>query len=236
MNLLLVEDHHFLDSDRVKVTGAALRHLREILAVAPGDSVRVGRLGGLMGRGEIASITASEAILQIQLDHPPPAKLPLRLVLALPRPKAARRILRTIAEMGVADLVLMNCWKVEKSYWNSPLLTTDAVREALLDGLQQARDTVLPRLHWAPRFKPFVEDELATLAAGTTSLLAHPGDYPPCPVGLNAPATLAVGPEGGFTPYEIGQLTEAGLAPMQLGARILRTESAIPALLARLFT
>ncbi|MDX9874401.1 MAG: 16S rRNA (uracil(1498)-N(3))-methyltransferase [Spongiibacteraceae bacterium] len=235
MNLLLVEAHQFVDADHVVVTGPALYHLREVLDVRSGNLVRVGQLGGLMGHGRVKKITAAEAMLRVEFDQPPPAKLPLRLLLALPRPKAARRLLRTIAEIGVSELVLLNCWKVEKSYWSSPLLTPDAVRAALLDGLQQARDTVLPTVRCERRFKPFVEDELPGLIAGTTALVAHPGDHAPCPVALNAPATLAIGPEGGFTPYEIGKLTEAGFTPVQLGERILRTESALPALISRLF-
>jgi RsmE family RNA methyltransferase len=47
--------------------------------------------------------------------------------------------------------------------------------------------------------------------------------------------TLAIGPEGGWIPYEIEELTEAGLQPVQLGDRILRVETAVSALLARLF-
>jgi 16S rRNA (uracil1498-N3)-methyltransferase len=39
-------------------------------------------------------------------------------------------------------------------------------------------------------------------------------------------AALAVGPEGGWTPSEIEQLLEAGAAPVTLGGRTLRAETA----------
>jgi RsmE family RNA methyltransferase len=43
---------------------------------------------------------------------------------------------------------------------------------------------------------------------------------------------LAVGPEGGWTTYETGQLEAHGFTGVQLGARTLRTDTACIALLA----
>ncbi|MCY1424949.1 RNA methyltransferase, RsmE family [compost metagenome] len=137
--------------------------------------------------------------------------------------------------MGVAKLVLVNSYRVEKSFWQTPFLEPEALREQLVLGLEQARDTVLPEVIIEKRFKPFVEDRLPTIVAGTLGLVGHPGNYPACPRGLDEPVTLAIGPEGGWIPYEVNLLAKAGLAPVQLGERILRVETAVPALLARLF-
>ena len=60
--------------------------------------------------------------------------------------------------------------------------------------------------------------------------LADPRGLP-----LDQPVTLAIGPEGGWIPYEVDKLREAGLQPVQLGERILRVETAVTALLARLY-
>ena len=84
-------------------------------------------------------------------------------------------------------------------------------------------------------FKPFVEDELPAIIRDTTALLAHPQASASCPRGLEAGVTLAVGPEGGFIPYEIEKLTACGFVPVKMGERTLSVESAVPALLARLF-
>jgi RsmE family RNA methyltransferase len=137
--------------------------------------------------------------------------------------------------MGVPRLVLVNSYRVEKSFWQTPFLEPAAIREQLVLGLEQARDTVLPQVTLEKRFKPFVEDRLASLVADTLGLVGHPGDYPPCPRDVQQPVTLAIGPEGGWIPYEIDLLGKAGLAPVQLGERILRVETAVTALLARLF-
>ncbi|MHA6197771.1 16S rRNA (uracil(1498)-N(3))-methyltransferase [Pseudomonas wadenswilerensis] len=235
MNLLLLEEADFIAADRAVLSDRRFTHMQEIHRVAVGDSLRVGRLGGLMGQARVERLEGHEAELSLSFDQPPPAKLPLTLVLALPRPKMLRRVFQTVATMGVAKLVLVNSYRVEKSFWQTPFLDPEAIRENLILGLEQARDTVLPEVIIEKRFKPFVEDRLPAIVEGTLGLVGHPGNHPPCPRGVSEPVTLAIGPEGGWIPYEIDLLGKAGLAPVQLGERILRVETAVTALLARLF-
>jgi len=235
VNLLLLEDGDFIAEDRVRLSGRRLKHMLEVQQVAPGDSLRVGRLNGLMGSGQLLQLDAVQAELSVRLDQPPPAKLPLTLLLALPRPKMLKRVLQGVSSMGVPRLILLNSYRVEKSFWQTPFLQPDAIREQLILGLEQARDTLLPEVIIEKRFKPFVEDRLPALAAGTLGLVGHPGDFPACPRAVEQPVTLAIGPEGGWIPYEVDKLAEAGLQPVQLGERILRVETAVTALLARLF-
>jgi RsmE family RNA methyltransferase len=235
VNLLLLEEADFIAADRVILRDRRLTHMQEVHRSVVGDSLRVGRIGGLMGSAELLRLEASEAELRVSLDQPPPAKLPLTLLLALPRPKMLRRVLQTVAAMGVPRVVLVNSYRVEKSFWQTPFLEPEAVREQLILGLEQARDSVLPQIIIEKRFKPFVEDRLPARAEGTLRLVGHPGNYPPCPRGLDEPVTLAIGPEGGWIPYEIDLLAKAGLQPVQLGERILRVETAVTALLSRLF-
>ncbi len=235
MNLLLLEDGDFIAADRVLLNGRRLKHLHEVHRAEAGDSLRVGRLNGLMGSGQLLRLDAEQAELSVRLDQSPPEKLPLTLLLALPRPKMLRRVLQTVSAMGVPRLILLNSYRVEKSFWQTPFLEPAAVREQLILGLEQARDSVLPEVIIEKRFKPFVEDQLPAIAAGTLGLVGHPGDFPACPRAVEQPVTLAIGPEGGWIPYEVEKLAEAGLQPVQLGARILRVETAVTALLARLF-
>ena len=235
MNLLLLEDGDFVAADRVRLSGRRLTHLNDVHRAENGDTLRVGRLGGQMGRGQLLQLDGASAELQVAFDQPPPAKLPITLLLALPRPKMLKRVLQSVSAMGVPRLVLLNSYRVEKSFWQTPFLEPEAIREQLILGLEQARDTVLPEVIIEKRFKPFVEDRLPQLAAGTLGLTGHPGDYPACPRAVEQAVTLAIGPEGGWIPYEVDKLAEAGLKPVQLGERILRVETAVTALLARLF-
>jgi len=235
MNLALLFEEDFVDADRVILRGRRLTHLQSILKVTAGDSIPVGRADGNMGMGEVLGLTDAEAELRVTLDQTPPAPLPLTLVLAMPRPKMFRRILQTCAALGVKDIWLINSYKVEKSFWQTPWLSEEQVRENLTLGLEQAKDTVMPRVQIRKLFKPFVEDELPALIEGKQALVAHPGTSTPCPVHLNRPSLLCIGPEGGFIPYEVEKLEEAGCRGVHLGPRILRMETAVPVLVSRLF-
>lgn len=235
MNLLLLEAQDLLAPDLARLQGRRLQHVLGVHRAEVGEQLRVGLLDGLTGTGEIVALDADGLTLRLALDTPPPRKQPLILVLALPRPKMLRRILQMVTTLGVEELVLVNSYRVEKSFWSSPWLTSEAIREELVLGLEQACDTVLPRVTLAPRFKPFVEDVLPGLMAGRRGLVAHPrSDAPRCPVDVGEPLLLAIGPEGGFIPYEIERLSEAGLTCIDLGARILRVETAVAVALGRL--
>ena len=235
MNLALLFEEDFVAPDRVRLRGRRLEHLKTVLKAGTGHRIPAGRVNGLMGHGEVLSMIETEAELLVTLDQQPPAPLPLTLILAMPRPKMFRRVLQTCASLGVKDLWLINSYKVEKSFWQTPWLTEDHLRENLTLGLEQAKDTLMPQVHIRKLFKPFVEDELPTLLGGKRALVAHPGMAAPCPTHLNEPAALCIGPEGGFTDYEVGKLEEAGCQSVHLGPRILRVETAVPVLISRLF-
>ncbi len=235
MNLILLFADDFTAPNIVRLQGRRLRHMSEVQQPAIGDRLRVGLLDGRVGSGTLLTLDDQAAELQVELEREPPPRLPLRLILALPRPKMLKRTLQTVATLGVDELWLINAYRVDKSYWSTPLLAPEAIREQLILGLEQAGDTRLPEIQLRKRFKPFVEDELPALCAGRRALVAHPYDAQPCPAAENTPSVLAVGPEGGFIRYEVDKLIEAGMQPIHLGPRILRVETAVPVLLSRLF-
>ena len=235
MNLILLEPEDFLPDGRAALGGRRMKHVLEVQQAEPGQTLRVGKVNDLMGEGLLLAREPDRLLFEVSLNEPPPPRLPVTLLLALPRPKMLKRILQTVATLGVQRLVLLNSYRVEKSFWDSPFLRPDAIREELVLGLEQGRDTVLPEVWLEKRFKPFVEDRLAGLCAGSRCLVAHPGGEGACPVAVNAPLTLAIGPEGGFIPYEVDSLVRQGFEPVHLGPRILRVETAVTALLSRLF-
>ncbi len=237
MNLVLLFDNDFIPGSLTAVLeGRRLRHVTNIHRASPGDSLKVGLANGRTGQGLITDMDRQQLRLEVSLDREPPPPLPLNLVLALPRPKVLNRVVAAAASMGVKNIWLIHAYKVEKSYWQSPRLSLENLVAQSVLGLEQARDTVLPAIVLKNRFKPFVEDDLPAITAGTLALVADPSGLAPPPVDLTIPVTLAIGPEGGFIPYEIDMLARSGFASVHLGQRILRVETAIPAMIYRLFS
>lgn len=235
MNLILLFEEDFVGAQRVRLTGRRLQHVLAVHRAGVGDALRVGLVNAQLGSGVITSLGSDVLEMEVQLDQPPPPALPLTLLLALPRPKSLKKVLQATTAMGVKRVVLMATWRVEKSFWDSPVMQPEGLLEQSVLGLEQARDTVLPDITLRKRFKPFVEDEIRDLARGTRALLAHPPAPQPCPRDVCVPVTLAVGPEGGFIPYEVELLQAHGFEAVSLGPRSLRVEHAVPALLGRLF-
>jgi len=236
MNLILLfEDDFVKDRQRVSLRGRRHEHVLNVHRASAGDRLSVGLLNGMIGTGAVTRIDDDALEMDIVLDRDPPPPLDVTLILALPRPIVLKRILLSASSMGVKRIVLIHSRRVEKSYWNSPVLDEKKIKEQLILGLEQARDTIMPEVWLRQKFKPFVEDDLPDMIKGTLPLVAHPGTSEPCPSQVNRPVTLAIGPEGGFMQYEVEMLEAAGFRSVNIGERILRVETAVPVLLSKLF-
>lgn len=227
MNLLLVDNAEINSEGLLVLRDRRLEHLRHVLKTQQGDSLRIGVVNGNTGHGEVLRINADEALLRVELRNAPPTPMDLCVVLALPRPKMLRRVLRGLAEIGVKDIHLIHSYRVEKSYWQSPLLQASALEEALRAGLEQCMDTRLPTIRIHRRFRPFAEDVLPTLCRGRDALLADPRATAPFPVEPGVPGLLLIGPEGGFIEFENDLMARAGARGVSMGPRILRVETAL---------
>ena len=207
-------------------------HIRSVLKAELGDALRVGLLDGLRGSGKVVKLSDEHTHIQVDLVDPPLPRHPCDLILALPRPKMLRRVFRTAAEMGVAHLYLINSARVEKSYWQSPLLQPDRIKAALTAGLERAGDTVLPEVHLHPRFKPFIEDQLPGLIGSSACWIAHPG-APEALATQSGEGLIMLGPEGGFVPYEVELAQSMGARPVRLSDRVLSVDTAVTAALSQ---
>ncbi|MCS5636567.1 MAG: 16S rRNA (uracil(1498)-N(3))-methyltransferase [Myxococcota bacterium] len=234
MNLILLfEEDRIEGGERICLRGRRRQHVLEIHRAQVGDQLRVGLLGGSTGQARVVGLDEEVLEMEVVLDAEPPLPLPVFLVLALPRPPVLRRALISATSMGVKRIVLLNASAVEKSFWQSSALESDALFHQCVLGLEQARDTRPPEILLRSRFRPFVEDELPALVAGGRGWVAEPGPISEAHRMGESPAVLAVGPESGWSAYELASLGRAGLERISLGPRALRVETALPALLGR---
>jgi 16S rRNA (uracil1498-N3)-methyltransferase len=236
VNTLLFEASEFdSDTGRVVLSGRRRRHAEEILKARVGDSLKVGLIEGNLGTGRILNLDREILELQVSLEVPPPPKLPLWLVLALPRPPVFRRLLSTVSSMGVDRLLIAGTARTEKSFWQSHVVEAGEIRERLLLGIEQSCDTRLPEVSQHRYFESLIEEILPVWTEGRRALVAHPTGETECPHSVSEPITLFVGPEGGFVDYEVDRLRDIGFEAVGLGQRVLRVEPVIPMLIGRLF-
>lgn len=236
MNLLLLEAAQ-LRGTRAVLSPLQTRHARDVLRVMPGQDLRVGMLDGPRGVGRV--VHAGDSVeLECTFESAPPPIPDVDLLLALPRPKVMRRLWAQLAALGVGHIVLTNAARVERNYFDTHVLQPDVYRPLLVEGLQQAQDTHLPRVSIHRRFRPLVEDELDARSPADARLVAHPSTAA-APIAGAWPrgagrVLLAVGPEGGWDEFELQLLGDRGFSPVSLGPRTLRTDTACVALLAAL--
>jgi 16S rRNA (uracil1498-N3)-methyltransferase len=232
MNLLLLDAADFTGENHVRLTGRRLEYVTKIHRATAGDELRVGLIGGKVGRGRVERISDDALEMIVRLESEPPAPLPLRLILALPRPKVLNRTIAAAVSMGIREIDLINAWRVEKAYWKSPRLLAENLKMQAILGLEQAADTMLPTIRQHQLFVPFTRE---LDIAGKLALVADPGGEKECPRTVIQPVVLAIGPEGGFIERELETFEEIGFGSVNLGRRILRVETALAYLVGRLF-
>lgn len=238
MNIILIDPAE-VTNNRVTLRDRRSDHISNVLGAACGDTLRTGLINGPMGTSTVVSITAESVELATNHQGPAPDRPAIDLILALPRPIMLKRIFSQAAMFGVRRIFLINASRVEKSFFSASLLKENNYYPLLLHGLEQAVDTMVPEVSIHKRFRPFVEDLLPqAMDDCPVRLAAHPGPFPTLAQTVALPLTeravMAIGPEGGWVDFEIGMFRAAGFQPFTMGPRILRVDSAVPALLAQL--
>jgi RsmE family RNA methyltransferase len=239
LNLILLEPEEVGPEGSVQLRGLRAVHLQNVLKVTPGQPVRVGLLDGSLGTGIVTAVGVDAVGLSCVFGENPPPRPAVDLLLAVPRPKVMRRMWAQLAALGVGRVVLTNAERVERPYFDTHMLHPDCYRPLLVEGLQQARDTLLPRVTIHRRFRVLVEDELDELCGSGIRLVADPGAKSQVESvvrrhtgGDHPRVLLAVGPEGGWNEFELRLLASRGFESVSMGPRTLRTDTACIALVA----
>jgi 16S rRNA (uracil1498-N3)-methyltransferase len=236
VNLIILEPGETSASGEVCLSDGRAAHLLNVLKVAPGSQVRVGILDGPRGVGAVESIVDATVAMRCAFEPHAPSRPRVDLLLALPRPKVMRRLWAQIAALGVGQIILTNAERVERSYFDTHILTPGCYRPLLIEGLQQARDTRLPHVAIHKQFKVLIEDDLDRVFANGLRLVASTSAASPMRAIVRRTSDqrvlIAIGPEGGWNDFEMALLGARGFQAINMGPRTLRTDTACLALLA----
>ncbi len=235
MNIILLDREEIL-GDHVTLRDHRAEHVVKVLRASPNDRVTVGIINGKMGSGIIKELEKHKPYhvkLKVILDKIVDSPAPLDIVLALPRPIVFKRIISHLTALGVHHVYVVNAAKVEKSYWESSVVTDDGWRSYMREGLEQAVDTRLVEFSFHRGFRPFMEDVIPAIKKRYAQMLvAHPNsshDLARVYKAGEQPVLMAIGPEGGWNDYELEQMRCQGFDRFSLGPRILRVETAVTA-------
>lgn len=233
MNLILFAPHELGDDGTVTLTERRAEHILRVLGSSPGDTLRAGVLDVGYGDALITATTATTVGVRYREQRRVEQCAPRVLILALPRPKVLSRCLQHAAALGYTTIALVRCQRSEKAHLSSSRLDDERTRNDCLLGLEQGGHVVMPAVTVFTRFKPFVEDSLDELAPKEARFVAHPGAAAALDVVSHLRPdepqryTLAIGPEGGFVPFELECLTLRGFRSFGSNTGALRVETAL---------
>lgn len=237
MNLILLFPEDLGADLRVQLTDHRARHIRRVLRARPGKVLRIGLLNGPFGAGCIEAVSEERVVLRCEWEAAIPARPPVDLLLAMPRPKVLKRLWAQFAALGVGRIFITDADKVERYYFDTHILSPEFYAARLIEGLQQARDTRLPEVHIVRNIKSFLSSEAGSFEG--RRLLADPSARASLPELLagarpgasTARVAVAIGPEGGWTPAELELFAARGFEAFHMGPRILRSDTACVGLL-----
>lgn len=222
MNLILFQPHE--TGQPLPRTDPRARHVLEVLQRRPGDQFDVGLQNGPRGKATVAALTAESLTLEFAWAAIPPALDPITLIIGLPRPQTAQKILREVTALGVAALHFVITGKGELAYAQSTLWSSGEWERHLVAGAEQAFCTHLPQVtHGRP-----LTEIVAALPAAFPRLALDNYESATALSRCTAtgPVTLALGPERGWAAADRECLRAAGFVLAHLGPRVLRVETA----------
>jgi RsmE family RNA methyltransferase len=235
MNRILLAPDEIPPTGSIVLHDRRAVHIRQVLRAEPGTVLQAGIINGPRGTATVKDLGPSGVRLVFRATQKPDPLPRADLLLALPRPKVMKRLWAQLSALGIGHIILTNAWKVERNYFDTHILDPAVYRPLLIDGLQQAAATRLPRVSIHRRFKPLIEDQLSTLSNADLRIVAHPQAQR----SINSTiqnirpqrVLIATGPEGGWTPYELDLLGQHGFQQARLSSRILRSDTACIAIL-----
>ncbi len=226
---------YFVSSlDRGALDAEQSHHCVQVMRQAVGDMLTVFDGQGVEAKARITEISKDEVKFQVLAKAPSPrATHPVWLAQALTKPKSMDMIFQKATELGVSEIApLQSDHSIVQVDDEKADAKVDKWKKLTIEAAKQCGQNWLPLVHQPSSPKDFISG-IPKNAVKLIASLQH--EARPLKTALRehlqglkpgSPIVVMIGPEGDFTPAEIGQARSAGFAPVSLGKIILRAETA----------
>lgn len=231
--------HLFADPSDVKdelltITGPEVNHIRNVMRLKPGEEISVSIGGdGKEYRYGIESYTEDSVLCRLRFVKDKEVELPVKVLLFQGLPKADKMdlIVQKAVELGAAEIIPVSMERcVVKLDAGKAAKKTARWQTIAESAASQSRRSIIPRVLAPMSMKEAVEyaKEQTEVRVIPYELQEDDGSVKQYLESLKEGQSVSIfiGPEGGFAPGEVELAKEAGIRPISLGRRILRTETA----------
>lgn len=239
--------HFFVDPSaigegKVRITGADLNHMKNVLRMKSGEAVLISDGTGKDYNCQVETYTDGEGILEILSENEDSRELPSRIWLfqGLPKSDKMEVIIQKAVELGAAGVIPVATRnavvKLDAKKAEAKVRRWQAIAES---AAKQSKRSYIPEVGMVMSLKEafsYIEEQNFDLCMIPYELEKGMDGIKQV-LGRLAPGqqiAVFIGPEGGFDEDEIRLALEKKVIPVSLGKRILRTETAGPAILALL--
>ena len=221
-------------ADPLPITGAHIvlagdegRHAAVVRRIRPGEMIMIGNGRGLGIRGAVIEVRSSGLVVEV-VNHLSSSSEPRCFVAAQALAKGDRSELAVemMTEIGVSEIVP---WQASRSIvrWSPERAARSLAkwRSAAREAAKQSRRLNVPQVS-----EPVDTRQLAQRAASADLALVLHEEAQESIAEVDLPTAgtvlIIIGPEGGISAEELGELTGAGARPASISGGVLRTSTA----------
>lgn len=232
--LHLFADPSDVQDELLTITGPEVNHIRNVIRLKPGEEISVSIGGdGKEYRYGIESYTEDSVLCRLRFVKDKEVELPVKVLLFQGLPKADKMdlIVQKAVELGAAEIIPVSMERcVVKLDAGKAAKKTARWQTIAESAASQSRRSIIPRVLAPMSMKEAVEyaKEQTEVRVIPYELQEDDGSVKQYLESLKEGQSVSIfiGPEGGFAPGEVELAKEAGIRPISLGRRILRTETA----------
>ncbi len=226
-----------IEDPLIHITGGDVNHICHVLRMGPGDKIVVGAPDGKEYACYIEGTTEREVTAHIMYVQDTQAELPSRIYLfqGLPKSDKMEWIIQKAVELGVYEVIPVETMRTVVKLDEKRAAKKAQRWQQIAEGAaKQSGRGFVPRIHPICSFEKALEYASACQVKWIPYERAEGMDASRQRIRQLRPGqsvAVFIGPEGGFDEREVQRAAELGCAPITLGRRILRTETAGLALL-----